>query len=227
MNTLFFAVLPYIAVVLAVVLGLYRYSRYRYTFSSLSNQLLENRALFWGSVSWHYGIILILLAHLIAAIVPGAWMLLLGGPIRLFVMETLGIGLALYTLAGLLILIGRRALVRAANATTSSMDWLLLVLLAAQVGSGLGIAVFRRWGSLWFLTNAVPWLWSVFSLQPDVTLVLPLPLLVKFHIATGFILILAFPFTRLVHIFTIPFGYLWRPYQLVVWNEAPPREKEA
>lgn len=218
MNILFFAVLPYIAIVLAVMFGLYRYSRYRYSFSSLSSQMLENRKLFWGSVSWHYGIILILLAHLIATIAPGAWRLLTGGPIRLFVVEAIGLALGIYTLAGLLILVARRILVRAATTTTSSMDWLLLALLVAQVAAGVGIAVFRRWGSLWHLTNAVPWLWSVFLLNPDVTLVMTLPLLVKFHIANGFVLILLYPFTRLVHILTIPLGYLWRPYQLVVWN---------
>jgi len=30
-----------------------------------------------------------------------------------------------------------------------------------------------------------------------------------------------FPFTRLVHVFAIPIEYLWRPYQVVVWNRNP------
>src|SRR5512142_667352 len=131
METVLFVVFPYVAVVLAVGGGLYRYFNRRFTYSSLSSQMLENRKLFWGSVPWHYGIILILLAHLIAALFPALWWLLLGSPMRLFVMEVLGIALAFYTLAGLLLLVARRIFVRAATTTTSSMDWFLLALLLA------------------------------------------------------------------------------------------------
>ena len=38
---------------------------------------------------------------------------------------------------------------------------------------------------------------------------------------SGFVLILLFPFTRLVHVFAIPIEYLWRPYQVVIWNRDP------
>ena len=48
---------------------------------------------------------------------------------------------------------------------------------------------------------------------------------IQFHMVNGFILILLFPFTRLVHIFTAPLSYLWRPYQLVIWNR--PRQTRA
>jgi nitrate reductase gamma subunit len=30
-------------------------------------------------------------------------------------------------------------------------------------------------------------------------------------------LLALFPFTRLIHIITVPLGYLWRPWQLVIW----------
>ena len=65
MQTFFFIAFPYIALILAVGIGLYRYFSHRFTYSSLSSQLLENRHLFWGSVSWHYGITLILAAHIL------------------------------------------------------------------------------------------------------------------------------------------------------------------
>ena len=78
MQNFFFIAFPYIALILAIGVGLYRYFSHRFTYSSLSSQLLENRHLFWGSVSWHYGITLILVAHIIALVVSaggrgGAW----------------------------------------------------------------------------------------------------------------------------------------------------------
>ena len=52
-NTLFFVILPYVALAIAVVVTLYR-SLYRpFSISALSSQLLERRQLFWGSISFH------------------------------------------------------------------------------------------------------------------------------------------------------------------------------
>ena len=70
-DIVLFAAFPYVAVVLAVVVAIYRYSSDRYSYSSFSSQFLENRTLFWGSVPWHFGIIIILLAHVAALLIPG------------------------------------------------------------------------------------------------------------------------------------------------------------
>lgn len=91
MDTVLFIVFPYLAVILAVGVGLYRYLTARYTFSSLSSQLLENGTLFWGSVPWHYGITLILLAHFLGWLFPGAATAILGNGVRLFLFEAAGL----------------------------------------------------------------------------------------------------------------------------------------
>jgi menaquinol-cytochrome c reductase iron-sulfur subunit len=101
------------------------------------------------------------------------------------------------------------------------MDWILLLVLAFQVLSGVGIALFERWGSVWYLSTAVPWLWSLVRLNPDASTVTGLPVLIQSHLISGFVVILLFPLTRLVHVFAIPIEYLWRPYQVVVWNRNP------
>lgn len=222
MSTLLLVALPYVALTLAVLGGLYRYYANRFSYSSLSSQMLENRLLFWGSVPWHYGIILILLAHLLVALFPATARVVLGDPIRHLVLELAGMALALFAIFGILALIVRRLPRRSlARAVTSPMDWILLVVLALQVLSGFSVALLQRWGSLWYLNTAVPWFWSIASLQPDASAVAVMPSLVQFHFVLGFVVILLFPFTRLVHLVTVPLTYLWRPYQLVVWNRAP------
>ncbi len=219
MNSFLFAVIPYLALVLAVVGGLYRYYADRFSYSSFSSQLLENRWLFWGSVPWHYGIVPILLAHLFAGLFPSAAAYILGTRWRLLVLELLGMSLGLFALFGLVVLILRRVIrTGLPHKVTSLMDGLLLAVLLAQVVTGVGTAMFSRWGSLWYLNMAAPWFWSIVGLQPDPDKVAVLPMLIKFHMVGGFIVILLFPFTRLVHIFAIPLDYLWRPYQVFVWN---------
>lgn len=222
MTNLLFVAVPYVALTLAVFGGLYRYYADRFSYSSLSSQLLENRVLFWGSVPWHYGIILILLAHLLVAVAPGPAGALLGQPAARTVLELAGMALALLALFGIVALIVRRIPRRVlAHATTSPMDWILLAVLFLQVATGFSVALFERWGSMWYLSTAVPWLWSIVTLRPDPSTVAAMPWLAQFHFVLGFIVILLFPFTRLVHLVAVPITYLWRPYQLVVWNQVP------
>jgi nitrate reductase gamma subunit len=45
----------------------------------------------------------------------------------------------------------------------------------------------------------------------------------KAHIFLGLTLFLLTPFTRLVHVWSIPLSYFWRPYQVVRRRQAPLR----
>jgi nitrate reductase gamma subunit len=224
MATVLFVVFPYLAVILAIGVGMYRWYTRRFTYSSLSSQLLENRALFWGSVPWHYGISLVLLAHLLVWLLPPVALAILGHGTRLFVFEAIGVVLTLFALFGVVLLIWRRLSTRSrAHAVTSPMDGILLFLLLLQTVTGAVVALFDRWGSLWYLSAVVPWLWSLVRLQPDITSVVALPAFIQFHIVCGFVIILLFPFSRLVHLIVPPIHYLFRPYQLVIWNRQPRR----
>jgi len=143
MNALLFIALPYVALVLAIGVGIYRKLRKPYTYSSLSSEILENRKLFWGSVPFHFGITLILLAHLLAALFPSAAGWLLGGEIRRLVLELTGIALGIYTLFGLIVLIARRLVPKSlTQSVTSHMDGIVLFVLLVQVASGVGVAIF-------------------------------------------------------------------------------------
>lgn len=223
----FFVAFPYVAWALAIVGGVYRYRTSRFTWSSLSSELLESRGLYWGSVAWHYGIVPILLAHLLAGLFPAAAAAVVAHPAALFALELAGLALGLLAVAGIVTLFLRRlgagSLPRRA---TSAMDWVLLLVLTLQAVSGVAIALFERWGARWYPVTAAPWMWSIVALRPDAAPVLPLPTLVHLHFVNGFLVIALFPFTRLVHLVSVPITYLWRPYQVVSWYRArqpPPR----
>ncbi|HKZ83709.1 MAG TPA: respiratory nitrate reductase subunit gamma [Anaerolineae bacterium] len=222
-DTVLFVVFPYLCVIIAVGMGIYRYFNDRFSYSSLSSQFLENRALFWGSVPWHYGVIIILTAHLLAFLFPAQWADLIAPQFRLYALEITGLALALVTILGLALLIVRRLRNARAFAVTSRRDWLLLTLLLIQVGLGFWIALVYRWGSDWYLHTAVPWINSLLAFNPQIQYVTALPWVVKLHLLGGFLIILLFPFTRLVHMVTFPITYLWRAYQVVIWNRRPAR----
>ena len=222
-DTFLFAALPYLAVAIAIGGGIWRYRKDRFSYSSQSSQFLESRGLFWGSTAWHYGILAVLSAHVLALMFWNQWAVIVAAPTRLYALEVAGLALGFLAFVGLGILIARRLLVRRVLTVTSTMDWLLLVVLFAQVCLGLWVALGYRWGSDWYVHTIVPWLISLFKLNPKTEYVTILPGVVRAHALLGFALIALFPFTRLVHIVTVPLGYLWRSYQVVVWNRRPAR----
>lgn len=218
MTDLFlFGILPYLAVAVAVVGLIWRYVTNQFSYSSISSQFLENRQLFWGSVPWHYGIILILIGHLIGVLFPKSIMAFNGVPIRLYILEGTAMALGLLVLAGLVLLLLRRSANPRIRVVTTPMDIVLLAFLLLQVAAGIGIAIFYRWGTGWYVQTAAPYFWSVVTLSPKVSYISSLPVLVQVHAVNAFVLIALFPFTRLVHMLSIPFAYLWRPYQIVMW----------
>src|SRR3972149_3072438 len=180
-DVVLFAAFPYVAVVLAVVVGVYRYHNDRFSYSSFSSQFLENRTLFWGSVPWHYGVIVVLLAHLLALLFPTQWGALIAAQVRLYVLEVTGLALAVMAMVGLGLLLWRRLTNPRAFAVTSVWDWALLAALLGQVALGFWVALFHRWGADWYLHTAVPWLVSLVKLNPQTQYVVSLPGAGKLH----------------------------------------------
>ena len=216
-DMILFGVFPYVAVALMIGVGLYRYCVDRYSWSSQSSQFLESRVLFWGSIPWHYAILVILLAHFLAFLVPSGWAVVVGNPLRLYLLEVTGLALGLSTLIAVSLLIFRRATNTRVSAVTTVIDWLVLVALLVQVATGVYIAFTLRWGSVWYLHTATPWLWSLLKLDPQVHYLAALPTVVKLHAFNAFFILALFPFSRLVHVISVPLSYLGRPYQVVVW----------
>ena len=159
-DTILFAAFPYVAVVLAIWGGVHRYRHDRFSYSTLSSQLLENRSLFWGSVPWHYGIVIVLLAHLLGFLVPGMWASLTAAPVALYTIEIVGFAFGFAALVGLCVLFVRRLSYERIRAVTSPVDWVLLAVLLLQVALGVYVSLVYRWGADWYVDTAVPWLVS-------------------------------------------------------------------
>lgn len=217
-DTVLFAVFPYVAIILLIVVSIQRYRSRAFTFSSLSSQFLETRRLFWGSIPFHFGIIGILLGHLVGLLIPRQVQMWNEVPLRLYVLEITALVFGLMALVGLAALVYRRFTSKRLLVVHSAADKLLYLILATSIVTGLWIALGYRWGSAWYAQVATPYLWSIFTFQPDIQAIVALPLVVKIHILTAWSLIAVFSFTRMVHVLVAPLPYLWRPHQVVIWN---------
>lgn len=216
-NLLLFVVLPYFAMGLFLIVTIQRYRKSPFTYSSLSSQFLENRQQFWGLVSFHYGIIVVLTGHLIGLLIPRQVIWWNTRPLRLYVLELTALLFGLMALVGIFAAFHRRTVVPKARIVTSVADWLVVALLALQIAAGIYVAVVYPWGSSWYAASAAPYLWSLFTLRPDAGYLATMPFPVKLHIVNAWLIVAVFPFTRLVHLLVAPLPYLWRKPEVVRW----------
>jgi nitrate reductase gamma subunit len=221
LEVFLFVGLPYAAILVCVAGSIYRFRSERYGVSSLSSQFLESEKLRWGSVPWHLGIGVVFLGHLAAFLMPGAWKAFLLQPHILVPVEMVGLASALLCALGLLVLILRRLTTARLQPVTTLMDLVVLFLLFLQVILGILTAMNNRWGSVWATQTTTPYLWSLLTLHPDASYIAGMPLLVKAHLTGAWVLLLSIPFSRLVHMFSLPLEYIFRPPQKVVWNTHP------
>lgn len=223
LDQLLFNALPYMAFFTFFLVTILRYFSRKFSYSSLSSQFLENQQHFWGLVPLHYGILVVLTGHFVAFLVPRGILLWNSHPLRLYILEASALIFGILTLVGLTAAIIRRLTVSKVRVVTSHLDWLLFGLLMIEVIAGIAVALFHPWGSSWFAASAAPYFWSLLFLNPNVSYVSAMPWLVKLHIVNAYVLILLFPFTRLVHVLVVPNPYLWRKPQVARWYRKPAR----
>jgi nitrate reductase gamma subunit len=216
-NNFFFIALPYIAIVIFLIGTVYNYRVNKFKISSLSSEFLEGKQLFWGSVPFHWGLLVLFFGHLIAFLIPNAVIAWNSEPVRLVILELTAFIFGLSMLVGLINLLFRRWSNSRIKVVTTKMDIVVEVLILTQIVLGLWVAYEYRWGSSWFAASLTPYLWSIFKLNPSIDVVSAMPIWVKFHIIGAYLIILLFPFSRLMHSLVAPLDYLWRPYQRVMW----------
>ncbi|MCC7094382.1 MAG: respiratory nitrate reductase subunit gamma, partial [Ignavibacteriaceae bacterium] len=195
----------------------YRYRGTKFKFSSLSSEFLEGKKLFFGSVPFHYGIIFLFFGHLVAFLLPREVLLWNDQPVRLLILEVSAFIFGISAFVGMFLLIIRRKTHPRIQMVSTKMDLIIEILILSQIFLGLWIAYGYRWGSSWFAAVLSPYLMSIFTLDPQITAVTNLPLVIQLHIAIAFLIVLLIPFSRLVHLLVPPLSYLWRPYQKVIW----------
>lgn len=217
LDLFLFAILPYLSLTLFFVETIRRYNKQMYSYTSLSSQFLENKEHFWGLVPFHYGILTVLVGHVLAFLLPKQLLLWNSYPIRLYILETTALIFGLLALIGIITVIHRRMTHSKVKVVTCWREWMIYSFLLLLIASGIDIAIMHRWGSEWFASVVSPYLWSLLKFNPDISLVLNLPLVFKIHMITAFLLIGVFPFTKLVHVLVIPNHYFFRKRQVVRW----------
>ena len=219
-NTALFGYYPFVAGTIFLLGSLVRYDMSQYTWKTNSSQLLDNSLNFQvGSILFHAGVIFLFFGHLVGLLMPHALYPYFGlTPHSKQILAMVSGGIAgTVMLVGAAMLLYRRLVQERVRAQSSHMDTFILLLLTAQLLLGLVTIAFSAQhlagGEMLALAE---WAQHIVTFRPDAARYLAeVPLVFKIHIFLGLTIFLVFPFTRLVHIWSIPVSYLSRQYEVV------------
>lgn len=219
-NQLIFGVYPYIAGAVFIFGSLLRYERGQYTWRAMSSQPFTSGPAFrWASIAFHVGILLLFFGHLFGLLTPKKAYHALGLSTSAKQILAMVAGGAFGTLcfAGLSYLLYRRLFNARVRANSAPMDTFIIALLYLQVITGLlSILVSKHHLDGAVMILLATWAQHIITFRADAwTFVAGAPWVYKLHITLGLIMFTAFPFSRLVHIWSWPIEYAWRRYQVV------------
>lgn len=220
LNQLLFGVYPYLAGTVFFLGSLVRFDRDQFTWKAGSSQMLGSRNMRLASNLFHIGIIGIFFGHLVGLLMPPAFFHALGvsASAKQMLAVVAGGVFGALCLIGLLMLSYRRLADPRVRATSSQMDIFVLMLLLAQLCLGLltlPVSLHHMDGGN--MLQLMSWARNVVTFDPTeaVGSLEGIGWLFKTHLLLGMTVFLVFPFSRLVHIWSAPFSYLRRPYQVV------------
>ena len=229
--TLLWVILPYAAVATFVVGTWWRYRADQFGWTSGSTQLFEQKILGWAGPAFHYGALAAVGGHVIGLMIPKSFTEAVGmseNTYRWF-SAIAGAAAGAVCTIGFVGLVYRRATNVRVRRTTSRTDLAVYFLLVVLIGLGCWLTFahnllsgepsdYRESMSLWWR--------SLFILQPDVDAALAAPTVYQVHAIVAWAFWAVFPFSRLVHAWSIPLQYLGRPYILYRRRYAPSSERQ-
>lgn len=186
-EQILFVVLPYVAGVTAL-LGI----AWRGAARLQGSRPLAGRRRLAGAWARRVGLTGILAGHAAGLAFPGAFVEWTRHPVRLLILE--GVGLAFAGIALVGVLLGVLFGLRRAQVAGRTSDVVCFTLLTVTLLSGIGVALLYRWSSTWYAATLVPYLHSLALLEPRLDLAISMPFLVRFHVLAGFALLATAPF---------------------------------
>jgi nitrate reductase gamma subunit len=230
MAALIFTVLPYVCLAIFVVGHVARYRHDKLGWSTRTSEVFEKRWLMWGSPMFHFGALFVIAGHAGGLLIPEGLTRALGISDHAYHLVAVWAGAVAGTVmcVGLALLIARRfVLSERLRIVTTPMDRVLYALLVAETVVGMWQTVaINIFGSGYEYRGTVSvWFRQVFTLSTDPALLMSAPMVYRLHVVLACLIIAVWPFTRLVHVWSVPIAYLARPF--VVYRRRPGRPVRA
>lgn len=227
MNNLLWMTAPYIAFTSFALGHVWRYRTDQFGWTTRSSQIHESRLLQMGSPLFHFGLLGVFGGHVVGLMIPESWTSTVGISDHVYhlMAVTMGSLAGFAVIAGVVILLYRRVTVSAVRKVTTRSDKLMYLLLVGALVTGMLNTLTNVFATYNYRETVSPWFRSLFSLHPAPELMADTPWTFQLHVLIVLALLAIWPYTRLVHMFSAPVGYLVRPY--VVYRSRDPQKSLA
>lgn len=215
-NQFLWVIFPYLCLAIFIIGHIARYKFDQFSWTAKSSEFIEKKQLKWGSLLFHLGIIPVFFGHVVGLLIPAHWLESVGVNNHLYHIGAVYIGsiFGIITLIGMFLLTARRVTKQNVRRLSSASDIFVNFLLLTIVFVGCYATLvtnatvpdfdYRQTISIWFR--------GLFMLSPDASLMVDVPLAFKLHVLLGFSIMACWPFTRLVHVWSVPLTYASRSY---------------
>lgn len=217
-EVLLWIILPYLAFGFFIVGHWWRYRRDQFQWTTRSTQLLDRRVLGWASPAFHFGILGAAAGHIVGLVIPASFTSAVGVSEHTYHWFAVIVGgiAGVVTVVGFGGLMYRRMTSERVRRTTTRLDMFTYFLLTVMIVLGCAMT---GWNAVVespfnYRDTMGAWWRSLYILQPDVDAALEAPLGYQLHAIVGWAFWATFPFTRLVHVWSVPVAYIGRPYIL-------------
>ncbi len=210
-ELLLYVVLPYAALAIFFIGHLWRYRRDQYGWGARSTQLLESRVLKYASTIFHLGVLAAIGGHVLGILIPKSWTEALGlSDSAYHVIAVIGgIAAGSAVCVGFALLVYRRLRFARVRVTTTRADVVTFGLLGLGIVTGM-LATLTNIGDVVHYRESVgPYFRNLMILNPKPELMTGehVTFIFQAHVTVVWLLVAFWPFSRLVHAWSVPVDY--------------------
>lgn len=223
MSAVLWVVMPYVAATVFIVGHVWRWRTDQFGWTTRTSQLMEGRVLRLASPLFHLGVFMAIGGHVLGLLIPASWTAAIGISEGVYhaVSVTAGTIAGTMVVAGLVLLLARRFANPRIRLATTAMDKVLFAVMTLTIALGMAetVGVNLLGGGYNYRDTVSVWFRDIYLLHPHGQLMVHAPLVYQLHVLLALVFIAMWPFTRLVHVWSAPVAYLWRPY--IVYRRRP------
>jgi nitrate reductase gamma subunit len=231
-ELLLYVVLPYAAIACFFVGHYWRYRTDQYGWGARSTQLLESKTLMYASVVFHLGVLAAIGGHVLGLLIPRSWTAAVGINDEAYhVIAVIG-GLSAggAVCVGFALLVYRRLRFPRVRVTTTRLDVIVFSLLAAGIVTGMLATITNFGDAVHYRESVAPYFRGFLVFDPDPGLMTGegVTFIFQAHVTIVWLLYAFWPFSRLVHVWSLPVDYLRRSpilYRSGLPRARPPKQQ--
>lgn len=214
LDVFLWLIFPYICLTIFVLGHIWRYRYDKFGWTSRSSQMYESSILRWANPMFHFGILAVFLGHVMGLGIPKSWTDAIGVSDGLYHFFAISIGAVagVFTIVGFIGLVYRRRFTKLVLGVTTKSDKLMYLMLGVVIFSGFANTISGVAGDYNYREGVAIWFRHIFYFTPQPELMVVAPLTFQVHGFLAIALFAIWPFTRLVHVFTVPLNYAFRPF---------------